>query len=233
MKRTLREISSAAFWRSERTEKGEKPHPPHPPPPLLGSVAAVREIPLLAVKWRTKFSDGKVTNITPGSVPEVKVTLPAKLIFEQDGFAKKYCDGSELAQLPKVMLGEGTMGTLFKLILNCGFIVTARVIRQGLVKPDDIELWINFFGGIRNTWLLPMHLSFWCGGEAFVVYEYLCLGSLEELLHGSEGIRYTPLSWEVRKHIALCAAMAIDFIHNQVTKKAATLSVGWLRQAIS
>lgn len=139
----------------------------------------------LVEKWRTKSSDGKVTTtITPVSVPEVKVTLFTKLIFEEGGFAKNYCDPLELAQLPRVMLGEGSLGTVFKLILNCGYIVTARVIREVLVKPDDFELWINFFGGIRNTLLLPMHLSFWYAGEAFIVYEYLCLGSLEELLHG-------------------------------------------------
>jgi hypothetical protein len=36
-RRTLREISSAAFWRSERTERGEKPQPPQP---LFGAGAA-------------------------------------------------------------------------------------------------------------------------------------------------------------------------------------------------
>lgn len=43
---------------------------------------------------------------------------------------------------------------------------------------------------------------------------------------GSEGIQYTPLSWEVRKHIALCAAMAIHFIHNQVTEGGSILVCG-------
>ncbi|XP_002519152.3 probable inactive receptor kinase At1g48480 [Ricinus communis] len=179
--------------------------------------AAIKLICTKVVKTRSKSSDGKVTNVTPVSLLEVKVTLPTKLIFEDQAITKKY-DPSELAQLPKTMLGEGTVGSLFKVILNCGSIVTIRMIREGFVKPNDLESWINFFGGIRDGWLLPLQFSFWYGGEAFIVYEYLCLGSLEELLHGTEGIQFTALSWEVRKHIALCAAMAIAYLHNQVTK---------------
>lgn len=145
--------------------------------------SAIRIICKKAVTLGARSSDGKVTNITPVSLLEVKVTLPTKLIFGDEAITKIY-DPSEIAQIPKIRLGEGTLGTLFKVVLNCGSIVTIRQIREGLIKSDDLEFWINFLGGIRDAWLLPIQFSFWYGGEAFVLYEYLCLGSLEELLHG-------------------------------------------------
>lgn len=132
---------------------------------------------------KDKSSTGKVTNVTPVSLLEVKVTLPTIEIFGDKFVAEKY-DPPALAQLPKVRLGEGTLGTLFKIVLDCGSIITMRMIREGLVDAGTLEVWIKFFGGIHGTWLLPMHFSFWYGGEAFILYDYLCLGSLEDLLHG-------------------------------------------------
>lgn len=134
---------------------------------------------------RDKSSIAKVTltNVTPVSMLEVQVTLPTIVIYGDKTVAKKY-DPAALAQLPKLRLGEGTLGTLFKIVLDCGSIITMRMIRAGLAGSANLESWIKFFGGIRGSWLLPMHFSFWYGGEAFILYDYLCLGSLEDLLHG-------------------------------------------------
>lgn len=142
-----------------------------------------KKLKLLYVKLVTKSSDGKVTNETPVSLVEVKVTLPTRVIFGDEAIARK-CDPSMLAQLPKLRLGEGTLGTLYKAVLNCGLIITVRRIQKEVANSDDFETWVAFFGGLRDFWLLPMQFSYWYGGEAFVVHEYLCLGSLEELLHG-------------------------------------------------
>ncbi|XVF01187.1 hypothetical protein REPUB_Repub04eG0066900 [Reevesia pubescens] len=181
-------------------------------------------------KKKAKSSDGKVTTTTtPVSLLEVKVTFPMKVIFGDITVAKKY-DPPELAQIPKTRLGEGTLGTLFKVVLKCGSIVTIRKIREGLIKDAaNLEFWINFFGEIRDDWHLPIHFSFWYGGEAFILYEYLILGSLEELLHGSEGIQFTPLNWGIRKQIALYAAQAVASIHSRVTANGEALVCGVIK----
>ncbi|XVE66896.1 hypothetical protein DITRI_Ditri08aG0116700 [Diplodiscus trichospermus] len=164
-----------------------------------------------------KSSDGKLTTTTPVSLLEVKVTLPTKVIFGDITVAKKY-DLLELAQIPKTRLGEGTLGTLFKVVLKCGLIVTIRKIRERLIKDAvDLELWINFLGGIQDDWLFPIHFSFWYGGEVFILYQYVILGSLEELLHGGERIQFSPLDWGIRKQITFCAAQAVASIHSRVT----------------
>ncbi|XP_039068589.1 probable inactive receptor kinase RLK902 [Hibiscus syriacus] len=184
-------------------------------------------------KNNPKSSDGKATTpttITPSSLLEVKVMLPMKVIFGDATVAKKY-DPTELAQIPKTRLGEGTLGTLFKVVLGCGSVVTIRKIREGLmVSAGGLEMWVNFFGGMKDDGLLlPIHFSFWYGGEAFIMYEYLILGSLEELLHGSEGIQFTPLNWGIRKRIALYAAQAVALIHSRVTQNAEPLICGVIK----
>ena len=133
---------------------------------------------------RCRLSDGKVTNITPVSLLEVKVERYVKVIFGDELDAAEKYNPAEMAVVPKVRLGEGTLGALFKVVLGCGSTVTMRKIRAGCVRSDDLEFWIRFFGGLCDVWILKIEFSVWYGGEGFVLYEYLCLGSLEELLHG-------------------------------------------------
>ncbi|KAL6347910.1 hypothetical protein AAG906_037639 [Vitis piasezkii] len=174
--------------------------------------------------------DGKVTNVTPVSLLEVKVERYIKVIFGDETAAKKY-DPVEMSQIPRVRLGEGTLGALFKVVLNGGSTVTMRKIRPGLACSNDLELWIKYFGGLCDVWLLKIEFSLWYGGEAFVLYEYLCLGSLEELLHGSEGAQFTPLNWEIRWGIALCTAKAVASIHTHITKHGDSLVCGVIKSS--
>ncbi|KAF2316593.1 hypothetical protein GH714_041934 [Hevea brasiliensis] len=118
------------------------------------------------------------------------MTLPAKLIFKQEDFAKK-CDisESELAQLPKVILGEGRESWLSRMILSCGSISMEE------------------FATLRSC---------------------QCTG-----VSGSEGTQHAPLRWEARKRIAVCAAMAIAFIHTQVTRRGNTLVCGVVKASNS
>ncbi|GMJ12775.1 receptor-like kinase 902 [Hibiscus trionum] len=185
-------------------------------------------------KNHPKSSDGKettlMTTMTPSSLLEVKVTFPIKVIFGDITVAKKY-DPSELAQIPKTRLGEGTLGTLFKVVLGCGSVTTIRKIREGMIgSAGALETWVSFFGGMKGDGLLlPIYFSFWYGGEAFILYEYFILGSLEELLHGSEGIQFTPLSWGIRRRIALYAAQAVALIHSRATQNAEPLTCGVIK----
>lgn len=141
----------------------------------------------------SKFSNTRVTNQSPISL-EVKITLPTTIIFG-DVETIKSLDPSELVQLPKNRLGEGTIGTLYKVVLDSGSMVTIRKVCKRISGAGGFEHWVRFFGGVRDErWLLPMLCGFWFHGEAYVIHEYLCLGSLEELLHGISFEFYSVLS---------------------------------------
>ncbi|KAL4360636.1 hypothetical protein GQ457_04G002430 [Hibiscus cannabinus] len=102
----------------------------------------------------------KCYNIKPNNLR----TSEGKVIFGDVVVAKRF-DQTELVQIPKTMLGEGMLGTLFKVVLECGSIVTVRKIREG---PPDRE---------RRRCSRDVD-HFWNGGETFILYEYLILGSL-------------------------------------------------------
>ncbi|XP_076954795.1 putative inactive receptor kinase At5g16590 [Bidens hawaiensis] len=178
-----------------------------------------------------KSSNTRITNNqTPISL-EVKVTLPTRIIFGDPETVTKF-DSAELVQLPKNRLGEGSLGTLYKVVLDCGSMITIRKIYKRVSCGSDFEYWVRFFGGVRDDrWLLPMLFGFWYGGEAFVIHEYLCLGSLEELLHGSEGVQFAPLNWKIRQQIALGAAKAVASIHSRTTEKGEPLVCGVIKSS--
>ncbi|XP_024979090.1 probable inactive receptor kinase At5g16590 [Cynara cardunculus var. scolymus] len=177
-----------------------------------------------------KSTNTKVTNPTPISL-EVKVRLPTRVIFGDDQTLRRF-DPSELVQLPKNRLGEGSLGTLYKVVLDCGLTITIRRIRKEITSVGDFEYWVRFFGGVCDDhWLLPMWFGFWYGREAFVIHEYLCLGSLEELLHGSEGVQFTPLSWKIRQQITLGAAKAVASIHSRFTETGEPLVCGVIKSS--
>ncbi|KAL1822237.1 hypothetical protein ACET3Z_009015 [Daucus carota] len=170
----------------------------------------------------------KQTDESPVSLLQVTVSRPIRVIFGDEAVLEKY-DPSELAQIPKPRLGEGTLGTLYKAVHKFGSTVTIRKIRKEVASSDDFEFWIKFFGGLRNDSISKPIFSFWYGGEAFVVHEYFCLGSLEELLHGTEGIQYTPLTWKIRQQIALDAAKAVAAVHKQVITNGKALVCGVIK----
>ncbi|KAK1417474.1 hypothetical protein QVD17_26601 [Tagetes erecta] len=177
-----------------------------------------------------KSTNTRITNQTPISL-EVKITLPTRIIFHNTETVTRF-DSSELVQLPKNRLGEGSLGTLYKVVLDCGSMITIRKICKRVACVSDFEYWVRFFGGVRDDcWLLPMLFGFWYGEEAFVIHEYLCLGSLEELLHGSEGVQFTPLNWKVRQQIALGSAKAVASIHSRVTETGEPLVCGVIKSS--
>lgn len=156
---------------------------------LLTILCWVRRKCTMIIEKPAKFSTVrkiKKRTTTPVSILDVKVMLPSIIIFRDEADMKNRYDPFEFAHVPAVRLGKGTLGPLYKVVLNNGSIVTVRKLQAGLAKPDEINRWIKFFGGIRDKWLSRIMFSFWYGGESFIVYEYMCLGSLEELLHGEK-----------------------------------------------
>ncbi|KAI3789361.1 hypothetical protein L2E82_02154 [Cichorium intybus] len=173
-----------------------------------------RAITFISTKLAKSTAAAQLTNQPPISL-EVKITLPTRTIFGDDETIRRF-NPSDLIQLPKNRLGEGSLGTLYKVVLDSGSIITIRKICAKVTRGRDFENWIRYFGGVRDDqWLLPLRFGFWYAGEAFVILDYLCLGSLEELLHGSEGVQFTPLNWEIREQITLGAAKAVASIHSR------------------
>lgn len=143
-----------------------------------------RAITFISTKLAKSTAAAQLTNQPPISL-EVKITLPTRTIFGDDETIRRF-NPSDLIQLPKNRLGEGSLGTLYKVVLDSGSIITIRKICAKVTRGRDFENWIRYFGGVRDDqWLLPLRFGFWYAGEAFVILDYLCLGSLEELLHGT------------------------------------------------
>ncbi|KAI6693611.1 hypothetical protein NL676_021321 [Syzygium grande] len=89
------------------------------------------------------------------------------------------------------VLGKGTVGTSYKTVLEDGRTVAVKRLRDVALPVGEFREMANALGAMRHENLLPL--------------EGLLLRRSEK----------TPLSWEIRRGIALGAARAIEYLHSQ------------------
>ncbi|KAI3913794.1 hypothetical protein MKW92_003038, partial [Papaver armeniacum] len=112
------------------------------------------------------------------------------------------------------LLGEGSVGSVYKAQFTDGQIFAARVVDTVALSLHEEE---HFFNIIQNVARLRhpniVTLTGYCfeNGNHILVYEYVKNWSLENELHYNDQHR---LPWHVRLNIALGIARALDNLHS-------------------
>ncbi|RDX94215.1 Protein STRUBBELIG-RECEPTOR FAMILY 3 [Mucuna pruriens] len=176
------------------------PPPPPPPPPPLPAERVIVE--------PTTFHRG--ANISP---PKKSLVPPT--------FAKTFTIAS-LQQYTNSfsqdnLLGLGMLGSVYRAELPDGKILAVKKLdkRVSEHQTDDefLEL-VNSIDRIRHSNIVE--LIGYCAehGQRLLIYEYCSNGSLQEALHSDDEFK-TRLSWNARIRIALGAARALEYLHEQ------------------
>ncbi|XP_040365066.1 receptor-like cytoplasmic kinase 176 isoform X2 [Rosa chinensis] len=126
---------------------------------------------------------------------------------------------------PDNVVGEGGFGTVFKGWLDQNSLAAAKpgtgiavaVKRLNQERHQGREEWfteIYYLGQLRHPNLVK--LIGYCSedNELLLVYEFMPRGSLENHIFRRSS-HFQPLSWTVRMKIALGAAKALAFLHNE------------------
>ncbi|KAI3873650.1 hypothetical protein MKW92_023417 [Papaver armeniacum] len=112
------------------------------------------------------------------------------------------------------LLGEGSVGSVYKAQFTDGQIFAARVVDTVALSLHEEE---HFFNIIQNVARLRhpniVTLTGYCieNGKHILVYEYVKNWSLENELHYNDQHRFP---WHVRLNIALGIARALDYLHS-------------------
>ncbi|KAF8014534.1 hypothetical protein BT93_H0372 [Corymbia citriodora subsp. variegata] len=136
-----------------------------------------------------------------------------KLIFF--GNSAKVFDLEDLLRASAEVLGKGTFGTAYKAVLEAGTTVAVKRLKDVNVAPKEFKEKIEAVGAMDHQNLVPLRAYYYSNDEKLLVYDYMPMGSLSALLHGSKGAGRTPLNWEIRSAIALGAARGIEYLHSQ------------------
>ncbi|GLJ44294.1 hypothetical protein SUGI_0927010 [Cryptomeria japonica] len=124
----------------------------------------------------------------------------------------------DLLRASAELLGRGIVGTAYKAVLETGNVVVVKRMRDTPIGPRSFAQMISALGNMHHPNLLPLKAYYYSKDEKLLVYDYMPSGSLASLLHGTRGVRRSPLDWRSRVHLALGTAMGIEYLHKQGSK---------------
>eukprot|EP00250_Pteridium_aquilinum_P019796 c24579_g1_i1 orf=289-2286(+) len=137
----------------------------------------------------------------------------SKLVFFEGG--QNTFDLEDLLRASAEVLGKGSAGTAYKAVLEDGATVVVKRLKDVSVSRKEFEQHMETLGNLRHRHLVPLRGYYYSKDEKLLLHDYLPLGSLSALLHGSKGSGKTPLDWDTRVRIATGAARGIAFLHEQ------------------
>ncbi|KAJ0966816.1 hypothetical protein J5N97_023733 [Dioscorea zingiberensis] len=151
--------------------------------------------------------------------------------WEGEGLGKLvFCggNGEEMYSLEDLLrasaetLGRGTAGSTYKAVMETGFIVTVKRLKDsGFPGLDEFRMRMEELGRLRHPNLVPLRAYFQAKEERLLVYDYFPNGSLFSLIHGSRASGSgKPLHWTSCLKIAEDVATGLLYLH---TSSPATL----------
>ncbi|EHA8588748.1 Leucine-rich repeat receptor-like protein kinase PXC1 [Cocos nucifera] len=155
----------------------------------------------------------------------------SKLVFfeeeeaEEDGIGgkrgrkkrgSKRFELEELLRASAEMLGKGSLGTVYRAVLEDGSMVAVKRLRDANPSARaDFHRYMDLVGRLRRPNLVRLRAYYYAKQEKLLIYEYLPNGSLHSRLHGNRGPGRIPLDWTTRISLVLGAARGLACIHEE------------------
>ncbi|EEF43738.1 inactive leucine-rich repeat receptor-like serine/threonine-protein kinase At1g60630 [Ricinus communis] len=137
------------------------------------------------------------------------------LVFLGAGDQQMSYSLEDLLKASAETLGRGSMGSTYKAVMESGFIVTVKRLKDARYpRVEEFRRHMDLLGRLRHPNLVPLRAYFQAKEERLLVYDYFPNGSLFSLLHGtrtSGGGK--PLHWTSCLKIAEDLATGLLYIH--------------------
>ncbi|KAK1439318.1 hypothetical protein QVD17_05134 [Tagetes erecta] len=184
----------------------------------LGETKQVEiEVPVDHTKSKSSENVDNHASLTPavGGTKSKSGEVGKKLVFFNKNKELGKFDLEDLLRASAEVLGKGTFGTAYKAVLEVGFAVAVKRLKDVTMADKEFKEKIEGVGAMDHQNLVLLRAYYCNGEEKLLVYDYMPMGSLSALLHGNRGAGRTPLNWETRSAIALGAARGITYLHAQ------------------
>ncbi|KAF8395328.1 hypothetical protein HHK36_019272 [Tetracentron sinense] len=137
----------------------------------------------------------------------------SKLVFFD---RRKQFELDDLLRASAEMLGKGSLGTVYKAVLEDGCMVAVKRLKDANpCARKEFEQYMDVIGKLRHPNIVRFRAYYYAKEEKLLVYDYLPNGSLHSLLHGSRGPGRIPLDWTTRISLVLGAARGLARIHEE------------------
>ncbi|XP_010678588.1 LRR receptor-like serine/threonine-protein kinase FEI 2 isoform X2 [Beta vulgaris subsp. vulgaris] len=111
------------------------------------------------------------------------------------------------------VVGSGGFGTVYRMVMNdCGTFAVKRIDRGREGSDQVFERELEILGSIKHINLVNLRGYCRLPTSKLLIYDYLAMGSLDDLLH--ERMNDEVLSWSARLKIALGSARGLAYLHH-------------------
>ncbi|TYJ41053.1 hypothetical protein E1A91_A04G184000v1 [Gossypium mustelinum] len=137
------------------------------------------------------------------------------LVFVGAGDQQLSYSLEDLLKASAETLGRGTMGSTYKAVMESGFIVTVKRLKDARYpRSEEFRRHVELIGRLRHPNLVPLRAYFQAKEERLLVYDYFPNGSLFSLIHGTRtNGGGKPLHWTSCLKIAEDLASGLLYIH--------------------
>ncbi|CAM8936370.1 unnamed protein product [Rhodiola kirilowii] len=138
-----------------------------------------------------------------------------RLVFCGTGSEQMNYSLEDLLKASAETLGRGTVGSTYKAVMESGFIVTVKRLKDArFPRTEEFRAHVEAIGRLRHQNLVPLRAYFQAKEERLLVYDYFPNGSLFSLIHGSRTSGGgKPLHWTSCLKIAEDLATGLLYIH--------------------
>ncbi|KAH7442476.1 hypothetical protein KP509_03G090700 [Ceratopteris richardii] len=168
-------------------------------------------------KRRHSYGEGSKKTKTDEDAHYLPNLQPAN-VTERNGLiffhAVRRFELEDLLRASAEMLGKGSFGTTYKAVLEDGYAVSVKRLKE--INPSEtreFEQHMELVGRLDHPNVVPLRAYYSAKDEKLLVYDYMPNGSLHTLLHGNRGPGRTPLDWTARARIALGTARGLAYLH--------------------
>ncbi|KAG9146271.1 hypothetical protein Leryth_007971 [Lithospermum erythrorhizon] len=173
-------------------------------------------------KRRSSYSsDKRVYNnnydITRGVESDAtNATDRSKIVFYD---RRKQFELEELLRASAEMLGKGSLGTVYKAVLDDGATVAVKRLKDANpCARKEFEQYMDVIGKLKHPNIVKLRAYYYAKEEKLMIYDYMPNGSLHSLLHANRGPGRIPLDWTTRISIMLGAARGLAKIHEEYSE---------------
>lgn len=169
-------------------------------------------------KRRSSYSDERRVYASNGGGGSdgTTATDKSRLVFFD---RRKQFELEELLRASAEMLGKGSLGTVYKAVLDDGCTVAVKRLKDANpCARKEFEQYMDAIGKLKHSNIVKLRAYYYAKEEKLLVYDYLPNGSLHSLLHGSRGPGRIPLDWTTRISLVLGAARGLARIHEEYSK---------------
>lgn len=107
------------------------------------------------------------------------------LVFCGAGDQKMTYSLEDLLKASAETLGRGTIGSTYKAVMESGYIVTVKRLKDARYpRAEEFGRQMEVLGRLRHPNLVPLRAYFQAKEERLLVYDYFPNGSLFSLIHG-------------------------------------------------